>query len=104
MKRNPDKYTIGGLMLGNASQESLFSLAWEVEEYRRLLASANELKDRMNKISCVYGLPISEMGNIPQELSMLRQDLLEYVQHLFIKHRDPTSHLLILWCLMNCEI
>ena len=79
----------------NASQESLFSLAWEVEGYRRLLVSANELKDRMNKILCVYGLPVSERGNIPQEPSMLRKDLLAYVQHLFIKHRDAASDLLI---------
>ena len=49
----------------------------------------------MNKILCVYGLPVSERGNIPQELSMLRKDLLAYVQHLFIKHRDAASHLLI---------
>ena len=79
----------------NASQESSFSLAWEVEGYRRLLVSANELKDRMNKMLCVYGLPVSERGNIPQELSVLRKDLLAYVQHLFIKHRDAASHLLI---------
>ena len=79
----------------NANQESLFSLAWEVEGYRRLSVSANELKDRMNKILCVYGLPVHERGNIPQELSMLRKDLLEYEQHLFAKHRDAVSHLLI---------
>ena len=79
----------------NASQESLFPLAWEAEEYRRLLVSENELKDRTNKILCVYGLPLSETGNILKlELSMLRKDLLEYVQHIFVKDRDAVSHLL----------
>ncbi len=78
-----------------SSTESLFALAWEVEGFKQLLNKENTFQTKFNVILSSLALSQEERGNIPLQLTHLREDLCLYLKNLFLKHRDAASHLLI---------
>ncbi len=78
----------------NTPQENLFALAWEVEGFKQLLEKLDNMKQVCNEIMFQIFDP-GEKGNIQEKLTKLRENLLVYVQQLFVKFREAASHLLV---------
>ena len=78
----------------NASEDSLFALAWECEGYKTLLSMNKELKSSTTSLQRQISANIRG-GNIAGDLSNLRKGLLQYVQSLYSKKRDAASHLMV---------
>ena len=78
----------------NASEDSLFALAWECEGYKTLLNMNKELKSYTTSLHSRISANLTG-GNIAGDLSNLRKRLIQYVQSLYSKKRDAASHLMV---------
>lgn len=78
----------------NATEDSLFALAWECEGYKTLLSMNKELKSSTTSLQRQISANIRG-GNIAGDLSNLRKGLLQYVQSLYSEKRDAASHLMV---------
>lgn len=77
----------------NASEDSLFALAWACEGFKTLTVMNKELKSTVcslhSKILC------ASAGNIPNDLALLRNRFLKYLQSLYSKKREAASHMMV---------
>ena len=83
-------------MQSNATEESLFALAWECEGYKTLLNMNKELKSFTTSLQKQISAN-TRGGNIAGDLhvSNLRKRLLQYVQSLHSKKRDAATYLMV---------
>ena len=78
----------------NASEDSMFGLAWECESFQTLMNINKELKSFSSSILSRISVN-QRVGNIAADVSSLRQRLLRYTQDFFSKRREAASHLMI---------
>lgn len=78
----------------NLSEESLFALAWDVEEYEKLISKNADIRKLISDAKEMLSLPGQE-GNLARALRGLRDDLKLYVKNVTMKKRQAASHLLI---------
>lgn len=78
----------------NTSEQTMFAFAWDMEGYMHLLKTNRGLSETVQEIEKrVTGR--QERGNLPKDLSMLRQELETYVKGVYSKKREAASHLLV---------
>ena len=79
----------------NVGEQSLFALAWEVNEFEKLLKIQGD-------VQCTTVQSVKEMiqearprGNVPKKLTELWKLLVGYVQGIATRQREAASHLLV---------
>lgn len=78
----------------NLSEESLFALAWDVEEYENLISKNADIRRLISNVKEMLSLPGQE-GNLARALRGIREDLKVDVKNVTTKKRQAASHLLI---------
>ena len=78
----------------NASEDSLFALAWTREGFKTLTAMNKEFKSTACSLqSRLLGGTIS--GNVQKDVGCFRNSLLKYVQSFYSKKREAASHMMV---------
>ena len=78
----------------NASEDSLFALAWTYEGFKTLIAMNKELKSTACNIqSRLMGSAVS--GNVQKDVGRFRHSIFKYVQSFYSKKRKAASHLMV---------
>ena len=85
------------LKQGNASEDSLFALAWSYEGFKTLTVMNKELKSTACTLQSKMKCSTARAGtsNIPRDIALLRNSLLKYLQSLYSKKRDSASHMMV---------
>lgn len=85
------------LKQGNASEDSLFALAWSYEGFKTLTVMNKELKSTVCSLQSRMGCSTVKggTGNIPTDIALLRNSLVKYLQSLYSKRRETASHMMV---------
>lgn len=75
----------------NASEDSVFALAWDVEGYSKLMEQNGLLYDKIKDIVD----RLDGHGNVAAQLSDVKKKLQEYVKGVYTKKREAAPHLLL---------
>ena len=78
----------------NASEDSMFALAWECECFQTLISVNKDLKSLVSSLHSRVSASQTS-GSVACGLSGLRPRLLRYAQDLFSKKREAASHLMV---------
>ena len=78
----------------NASEDSMFALAWECECFQTLINVNKELKSSLSSLHSRMSMSQTS-GGTASDLTSLRERLLRYAQDLFSKKREAASHLMV---------
>lgn len=78
----------------NASEDSMFALAWECECFQTLINVNKELKSSLSSLHSRMSMSQTS-GSPASDLTSLRERLLRYAQDLFSKKREAASHLMV---------
>lgn len=68
----------------NISEESLFALAWDVEEYEKLISKNADIRKLISNVKEMLSLP-GQQGNLARALRDLQDDLKIYVKNVTMK-------------------
>ena len=79
----------------NASEDSLFALAWTYEGFKTLIGMNKDLKSTACNIQSRL-LRNLIAGNVQKDVGHFRNSLLKYVQSLYSKKREAASHMMVL--------
>ena len=79
----------------NISEDSLFALAWDVEDYSKLIEKNTTVLDGINDILARINGPVQGRGNIQADVSMMKKELEPYIKGVTTKKREAASHLLL---------
>ena len=78
----------------NVAEQTLFALAWTVEEFQKLFEMNKKLTVNAKDLLTISTREVKGI-NIPKKVSDLRKDLEQYAKGLAAKNRKAASHLLV---------
>ena len=84
------------LEAGHTSDQTMFSLSWDIEELNRLNSEGRSLHTEISAAIDVCNHYTSKQHNLPRKLTFIRKWLSEFIGNVTQFRRKPATHILIL--------
>ena len=83
------------LEAGHTSDQTMFSLSWDIEELNRLNSEGRSVRTEISAAIDVCNPDTSEQHNLPRKLTSIRKRLSEFIRKVTRFRRKPATHIFI---------
>ena len=84
------------LEAGHTSDQTMFSLSWDIEELNRLNSEGRSLRTEISAAIDVCNPDTSEQHNLPRKLTSIRKQLSEFIRKVTHFRQKPATHIFVL--------